>query len=43
MFLSIVFHISESNKDQKFGCRNVNDLRHNKRPERPYPVLHYSE
>ena len=35
MFILIVSHISESNKvknpgDKKFGCRSVNDLRHNK-------------
>ena len=34
MFLSVVFTfengISESNKDLKFECRSVNDLRHNR-------------
>ena len=30
MLLSIVFYISELNKDLKFGCRSVNDLMHNK-------------
>ena len=34
MFLSVVFAfehgISESNKDSKFECRNVDDFRHNR-------------
>ena len=29
VFLLIALHISESSKDQKFGCMSVNDLRHN--------------
>ena len=34
MFLSVVFAfehgISESNKDSKFECRSINDIRHNR-------------